>query len=256
MGLLKKTFFIDNDAADKIYMNYLDTLNAVTQELMEGYSSSEITLFYYETAMFLYALSDFSLVEAGRDDLRDYVGIKLIFPLLRTDALTGYVQKYYPDAGDIAAVALDHANILASLSCREIVPRNFWYVVTGNEDQNLTFYLMLMIGDFIFYPLFEKTGIFENYTSCPQPDVDMFEKLCFAKDVMTNIFTKAMSFRQFILSNVSHLESKGRFNDQSSLDSRIASYGIKNPYTGKNFESMSDFWQYAERYKQEQDSLI
>jgi len=43
--------------------------------------------------------------------------------------------------------------------------------------------------------------------------------------------------------------------DKSRLDSKIASYEIVNPYTGKAFDTMDEFWQYAEQYKAEMEKL-
>ena len=42
---------------------------------------------------------------------------------------------------------------------------------------------------------------------------------------------------------------------KSRLDSKIASYGVVNPYTGKAFNTMDDFWQYCERYQKETSAL-
>ena len=44
-------------------------------------------------------------------------------------------------------------------------------------------------------------------------------------------------------------------SEASSEDERLASYDLINPYTGKAFQNMQEFWDYCETYKQDMQSV-
>lgn len=65
------------------------------------------------------------------------------------------------------------------------------------------------------------------------------------------IFLSLVSIAFIISLSYGCIQKKKLSKTNDNLDMKLASYKIVDPYTGKQFITMNDFWQYAERYESE-----
>lgn len=185
---------------DKLQSRIITLLDEALAKISSGLSDTipeDIAL--TEAGLAMVFLAEYALTYKKRTSLLSRISHDLLDHMEDKGIGDDYLPVFFlDDLVFLADLYRDRINAYAAIANKQIVPYGRWFF--GSRQDRFDFHLLMLLGDYIFYPVILGEAYMGDYSVFPTIPSDPETNISFALDLSSTIFPECIDYFHSVLS--------------------------------------------------------